>query len=308
MLCHCVGRRPFTAPGCPGTRGTWAWPARYALAARRQAPVARAGAGLVKLLHTGAGVGILAGIAASSLPILSGESRKLNERRYLQPTEDEVAESIRWGVMSAISFIPYLNPLVGGQALPGWGWPTQRGAGMRCRASGPARASCPALFCDRPGCTGRFWSAATPSFAAPATCLPHSHFPPHPSTNSQHAQAWVFGALDDEQNASLYFAYAALYTAPYLTSGFRLDSFALLALAAGIAHVQVGDAAGGGWRCGGRWAAGWGGVGAEPLGGRVCARSPEKNGSGPGRTPSQHRRPGFQALPRSGSPTTRCAP
>lgn len=34
--------------------------------------------------------------------------------------------------------------------------------------------------------------------------------------------------------------YAALYTLPYLTNGLQLNSFVLLSIAAGIAHVQVG--------------------------------------------------------------------
>lgn len=46
--------------------------------------------------------------------------------------------------------------------------------------------------------------------------------------------------MDDEDNASLYRAYAILYTVPYLTDGFKLDSFVLLSIAAGVAHVQVG--------------------------------------------------------------------
>ncbi|KAK2076454.1 hypothetical protein QBZ16_000979 [Prototheca wickerhamii] len=51
--------------------------------------------------------------------------------------------------------------------------------------------------------------------------------------------AWVFASMDDEDNASLYRAYAILYTVPYLTDGFKLDSFVLLSIAAGVAHVQI---------------------------------------------------------------------
>lgn len=117
---------------------------------------------VVEGIQYATGVGIALGIALSSLPILSGEAREANERRYLQPTEEEEANSIRWGVMSVLSFIPYLSPL-----------------------------------------------------------------------------AWVFAGLDDETYSSLYYVYAALYTLPYLTNGLQLNSFVLLSIAAGIAHVQI---------------------------------------------------------------------
>ncbi|KAL6780123.1 hypothetical protein ACKKBF_B14345 [Auxenochlorella protothecoides x Auxenochlorella symbiontica] len=117
---------------------------------------------VVEGIQYATGVGIALGIALSSLPILSGEAREANERRYLQPTEEEEANSIRWGVMSVLSFIPYLSPL-----------------------------------------------------------------------------AWVFAGLDDETYSSLYYVYAALYTLPYLTNGLQLNSFVLLSIAAGIAHVQL---------------------------------------------------------------------
>jgi hypothetical protein len=51
--------------------------------------------------------------------------------------------------------------------------------------------------------------------------------------------AWVFAALDDEVSAPLYWAFAALYTVPYVASGLELDTPAVLALAACIAHVQI---------------------------------------------------------------------
>lgn len=96
---------------------------------------------VVEGIQYATGVGIALGIALSSLPILSGEAREANERRYLQPTEEEEANSIRWGVMSVLSFIPYLSPLV----REGW-W-----HGMPC-------TSCHGLglsFLRRPaGCRG----------------------------------------------------------------------------------------------------------------------------------------------------------
>jgi hypothetical protein len=52
-------------------------------------------------------------------------------------------------------------------------------------------------------------------------------------------QAWVFGALDDEDSAALYWTFAFIYTLPYLASGLQLDGFAAAALAAGAAHLQV---------------------------------------------------------------------
>ena len=52
-------------------------------------------------------------------------------------------------------------------------------------------------------------------------------------------QGWVFGALDDEDSSALYYSFGLLYALPYLVSGLQLDAFALAALAAGAAHMQV---------------------------------------------------------------------
>ncbi len=52
-------------------------------------------------------------------------------------------------------------------------------------------------------------------------------------------QAWVFAAFDDEEAATLYYTYAFLYALPYLANGLQLDSFAVLSIFVGIAHVQV---------------------------------------------------------------------
>lgn len=53
-------------------------------------------------------------------------------------------------------------------------------------------------------------------------------------------QAWVFAALDDEDDASsLYFTYAFLYAIPYVSSGLELDTFVALSIITGVAHVQV---------------------------------------------------------------------
>jgi hypothetical protein len=49
----------------------------------------------------------------------------------------------------------------------------------------------------------------------------------------------VFGALDDEASSTLYWSFAWIYTVPYIASGFELDGYAIAALIAGVAHMQV---------------------------------------------------------------------
>lgn len=52
-------------------------------------------------------------------------------------------------------------------------------------------------------------------------------------------QAWVFGALDDEDSSVLYWSFAWIYAMPYVANGFELDGYAIAALLVGIAHMQV---------------------------------------------------------------------
>ena len=159
---------------------------------RKQLHPARAGLG--DAIRTGTGLGVLTGIALSSLPIISGEARRVNEGRL---AEDGDTQGIRWAIMSILSFMPFLNPLV-------------------CATVGAGAFGTRRLVCE----------SQRGSQRARLTPLP--------------TQAWVFASMDDEDNASLYRAYAILYTVPYLTDGFKLDSFVLLSIAAGVAHVQVG--------------------------------------------------------------------
>ncbi len=52
-------------------------------------------------------------------------------------------------------------------------------------------------------------------------------------------QAWVFAAFEDPQRAPIYYTNALIYAVPALSRGFNLDTFSVLCLLAGIAHVQV---------------------------------------------------------------------
>jgi hypothetical protein len=52
-------------------------------------------------------------------------------------------------------------------------------------------------------------------------------------------QAWVFAAFEDEERAPIYYTNALVYALPWLTRGFELDTFSIVCLLAGIAHVQV---------------------------------------------------------------------
>lgn len=71
------------------------------------------GDNIVDALHTGTSIAILVGLGLSALPLLTGDSKERNERRFLLPNEDEGADNIRWGVMSTLAFLPFLNPMVG---------------------------------------------------------------------------------------------------------------------------------------------------------------------------------------------------
>ena len=57
-------------------------------------------------------------------------------------------------------------------------------------------------------------------------------------------QAWVFGALDDEERAPIYYTNALVYLLPWLSRGFELDRFSIGCLVAGIIHLQVHDVPG----------------------------------------------------------------
>ena len=52
-------------------------------------------------------------------------------------------------------------------------------------------------------------------------------------------QAWVFAAFEDPERAPIYYTNALIYAVPALSRGFNLDTFSVLCLLAGIAHVQV---------------------------------------------------------------------
>lgn len=117
---------------------------------------------LMDALHTGVALSVVLGIGLSALPILTGDAKERNERRYVQPGPDEEADNLKWGIMSVLAAVPFLSPL-----------------------------------------------------------------------------GWVFGALDDEESSALYWSLAALYSLPYLTSGLRLDSFAVATLLAGAVHMQI---------------------------------------------------------------------
>lgn len=50
---------------------------------------------------------------------------------------------------------------------------------------------------------------------------------------------WVFAALDDEEDAQMYWVFACLYAAPYVVDGLRLDGFTLLCLGLCVIHTQI---------------------------------------------------------------------
>jgi hypothetical protein len=95
--------------------------------ARRQAQrLARPQAALYHLpddlqssLQTGLGIAWMLALPFSALPILTGESKEMNEQRYARPNADQSTENVRWTVMGVLSFIPFLNWLV--RVLGRWG-------------------------------------------------------------------------------------------------------------------------------------------------------------------------------------------
>ena len=49
----------------------------------------------------------------------------------------------------------------------------------------------------------------------------------------------MFGALDDEDRAPIYWTNALVYLLPWLSRGFELDRFSVACLVAGVIHIQV---------------------------------------------------------------------
>ena len=49
----------------------------------------------------------------------------------------------------------------------------------------------------------------------------------------------MFAAFEDPKRAPIYYTNAFVYLVPALSRGFKLDTFTILCLLAGIAHVQV---------------------------------------------------------------------
>ena len=49
----------------------------------------------------------------------------------------------------------------------------------------------------------------------------------------------MFGALDDEDRAPIYWTNALVYLLPWLSRGFELDRFSIACLVAGVIHIQV---------------------------------------------------------------------
>ncbi|KAL4433056.1 hypothetical protein ABPG77_006483 [Micractinium sp. CCAP 211/92] len=66
---------------------------------------------LVSSLQTGCGIAYLLALGFSALPILTGDSLERNEQRFLQPTDEDSAENIRWSVMGVLSVLPFINPM-----------------------------------------------------------------------------------------------------------------------------------------------------------------------------------------------------
>ena len=143
-------------------------------------------------------------IGISALPLITGTA----EAKVKKPSdeEDEEEEGIKWGVMTIVSCIPLLNWLVRTPAaccLP------SSELSMRPLIVSAVRAPLHAVPSAKAGCT-------------------------HCS-----AQAWVFAAFEDPQRAPIYYTNALIYAVPALSRGFNLDTFSVLCLLAGIAHVQV---------------------------------------------------------------------
>lgn len=66
-------------------------------------------------IQLGTGVAISLSVGLSLLPILTGDAKERNENRFNRPNADERADNIRWGVMSILAGIPFLNPMVRGK-------------------------------------------------------------------------------------------------------------------------------------------------------------------------------------------------
>jgi hypothetical protein len=67
---------------------------------------------VVGAVQTAAAVGMALGLGLSALPILTGESKERNARRWLHPSEEESSENFRWAVMAVLSAIPFISPMV----------------------------------------------------------------------------------------------------------------------------------------------------------------------------------------------------
>ena len=66
------------------------------------------------------------------------------------------------------------------------------------------------------------------SVMAVLSCFPYLNY-----------MGWVFAALDDEENAQMYWVFACLYAAPYVVDGLRLDGFTVLCLILCVIHTQI---------------------------------------------------------------------
>ncbi|PSC70899.1 Ras-related Rab7 [Micractinium conductrix] len=62
-------------------------------------------------LQTGCGIAFLLALGFSALPILTGDAAERNERRFLQPSDEDSTENIRWSVMGVLSLLPFVNPM-----------------------------------------------------------------------------------------------------------------------------------------------------------------------------------------------------
>ncbi|KAI8100735.1 hypothetical protein M9434_005126 [Picochlorum sp. BPE23] len=66
------------------------------------------------------------------------------------------------------------------------------------------------------------------SVMAVLSCFPYLNY-----------MGWVFAALDDEENAQMYWVFACLYAAPYVVDGLRLDGFTVVCLILCVIHTQI---------------------------------------------------------------------
>lgn len=156
-----LGQPPRLAPGLRRTR--WAHP---------QAALYHLPPDLQSSLQTGLGIAWMLALPFSALPILTGEAKERNERRYEVPSGEEGADNVKWSVMGVLSFIPFLNWLVrrrgregGCRAVHACRQP--RGAGQCWVASPAGRQSelgHPKLCCQVASSTTPLWQAlASPS-------------------------------------------------------------------------------------------------------------------------------------------------